>query len=420
MLARRVSGAGSSPSGASELNIQLIDRFFKAAAESRRPIVALLAEALWLRLSPSHLGFSEYLNFKLYRDDLDSKSKKQYVGGLSASALKDIVSDERARYILRDKLTTYTLLQGYGFPTPTTKLVYRSLRPSAVACLRDAGELANYLRDPANLPVYLKPSWGSKGIDNRLLLSCDGDRLRLGTGDIVDLGEFVRSLDDGRTLGWLLQEPLRAHPRLQWLTGTDRISSVRLCTVHDGHAVHVFKAILKVNRGDSDNDDFWDGALGNAVAAVDVGSGRLIRAVSGAPDQETLNPQHPRTGHPIVGFEIPCWDELVRLAVDAHRALPTMVCPHWDIAVTDRGPVILEINSFGSVSFLQRAYREGFANDRLLEILRHRAASGMLDPDMFRMDPLKWHRKHGLLRRYWMWRHAIARRHYRLPAADSR
>ena len=378
-----------------------------------------MLEALSLRLSPSHLGLSEYLNFKLYRDDLDSRSKKQYVGGLSASALKDIVSDERARYIVRDKLTTYTLLKGYGFPTPATKVVYRSNRPSSVACLRDAGELISYLRDPANLPVYLKPSWGSKGVDNKLLLSCDGDRLRLGTGDIVDLGEFVRGLDDGRTLGWLLQEPLRAHPQLQWLTGTDKLSGIRLCTVHDGEAVHVFKAILKVNRGDNDNDDFWDGQLGNAVAAVDVRSGRLTRVVSGPPDDERVDPQHPRTGHSVVGFEIPCWDEVTRIAVDAHRAIPSMVCPHWDIAVTDHGPVILEINSFGSVSFLQRAHREGFANDNLLELLRRRAASGMLDPDMFRMDQLNWRRKYGLLRRYWMWRHLIARQRYRPPAADK-
>ena len=375
----------------------------------------LLVEALALRLSPSHLGFSEYLNFKLYRDDLSSKAKRQFVGGLSSSALKDIVSDERARFILRDKLTTYTLLQGYGFPTPKTRTVYRSNRPDSVPCLPDAQALASYLRDADHLPVYLKPSWGSKGIDNRLLIACNDDRLELGTGETVALHDFIRSLDNGRTLGWLLQEPLRAHPNLQWLTGTDKLSSIRLCTVHDGQAVHVFKAILKVNRGDSDNDDFWDGALGNAVAAVDLHSGRLTRVVAGTPDNERLNPRHPRTGHSIVDFEIPCWDEVKRIALDAHRAIPTMVCPHWDIAVTDRGPVILEINSFGSVSFLQRAHREGFANDQLLELLRRRAASGMLDPDMFRMDQLNWNRRQGLLRRYWMWRHGIEHRRYKPP-----
>jgi hypothetical protein len=122
----------------SELNTRLIDRFRNAAAESGRPMASLLVEAITLRLSPSHLGFSEYLNFKLYRGDLDPRSKRQFVGGLSASALKDIVSDERARFILRDKLTTYTLLRGYGFPTPTTIIVFRSDRPTSVACLNDA------------------------------------------------------------------------------------------------------------------------------------------------------------------------------------------------------------------------------------------------------------------------------------------
>jgi len=402
------------------LNTRLISRFRSAANESGRPILTLLAEAASLRLSPSHLGFSEYLKYKLHFGDLTAKSKREFVGGQSADALKDIVSDERARFIARDKLTTYTLLQGYGFPTPAIRAVYRSTRPRSVNCIQDTTALVNFLRIPANLPVYLKPSFGAHGTDNKLLLSCDGDRLCLGSGAVVDLVDFARSLDDGRTLGWLLQEPLRAHPLLQELTGTDKLSSIRLCTVHDGQSVHFFKAILKVNRGDSDNDDFWDGELGNAVAAVDSRSGRLIRAVAGSPEQEKVNPHHPRTGRPIVGFEIPCWDEVVRVALDAHRAIPTMVCPHWDIAVTDRGPVILEINSFGSLSFLQRAHREGFANDQLLDLLRRRAAAGMLDPDMFRMEHLSRRRKLGFLRRYWMWRHTIPWKRYRAtPGSDA-
>ncbi|MBM3394660.1 MAG: hypothetical protein FJY37_08530, partial [Betaproteobacteria bacterium] len=343
----------------------------------------------------------------LQRSDIDFSRKREFIGGTGSDALKLIVSDERARFIMRDKLTTYTLLQGFGFPVPELKAIYHSRRPASVRSIQSATELADYLRDAANLPVYLKPCWGSKGAANVLVRSCDGSHLTLGDGSVVDLTSFVRRLDDGRTLGWILQEPLRAHPALQALTGTDKVSSIRLCTVHDGRAVHPYLAILKINRGDSDNDDFWNGALGNAVGAIDLAAGRLTRVVSGPPDQETVNAPHAKTGQATAGFVIPHWQDVVALATQAHLAIPTMVCPHWDIAVTDRGPVILEINSFGSTKFIQRAHRRGFVSAELLRLLRTRSHLGMLDPDMLRMNVLSWPERTGLLRRYWMWRQAI-------------
>ena len=182
------------------LSTRLFARFRQAATASGRPLAALWAEALALKLSPSHLGTSEYLNFKLYLGDLDARAKRQFVGRSSARALKDIVADERARFIVRDKLTTYTLLRGYGFPTPPLRTVYRSTRPGCIDCIEQPEALIEYLRTPGRLPLYLKPSWGSRGVHNCLLLSCDGDRLQLGDGRTVGLSDFVHGLDDGRGL----------------------------------------------------------------------------------------------------------------------------------------------------------------------------------------------------------------------------
>lgn len=385
--------------------------FRRAAAQAGRPLPDVLLEALSLRMAPGHLGFAEYLYYNLHLTDLSPADKRCFAGAFAADALKDVVADERARFLCRDKLTTYALLRGHGLPFPPVRAVYRSRRPSSTTCLHTAAELMDYLRDPKNLPVYLKPSWGSHGEQNALLVACEGDVVTLGDGSRVALVDFVGRLDSGRTLGWILQEPMRAHPDLEALTGTDKVSSIRLCSVHDGQDVHPYLAILKVNRGDRDNDDFIHGTLGNAAAAIDVRTGRLMRTVSGTPGQEVVNPLHPKTQREITGFQIPMWEEVLTLVHDAHRALPTMICPHWDIAVTDRGVRIIEINSFGSLGFIQRAHRHGFMTERLVEWLRLRADRGMLDPDMLRMDPLSWKRRSGLVRRYWQWRN-------RIPARD--
>jgi hypothetical protein len=54
--------------------------------------------------------------------------------------------------------------------------------------------------------------------------------------------------------------------------------------------------------------------------------------------------RHPDTGVLLDGIRVPCWGECVALATRAHMLFPGIFSLGWDIALTDRGPVILEQN----------------------------------------------------------------------------
>jgi glutathione synthase/RimK-type ligase-like ATP-grasp enzyme len=55
---------------------------------------------------------------------------------------------------------------------------------------------------------------------------------------------------------------------------------------------------------------------------------------------------HPITGTGIVGFQVPLWDESLRLTQEAAKLVPEVAYVGWDVAVTPDGPVLVEGNEF--------------------------------------------------------------------------
>ena len=83
-----------------------------------------------------------------------------------------------------------------------------------------------------------------------------------------------------------------------------------------------------------------------------------------------VNGGHPDTGRPIVGTAIPDWAALVALAKEASRLLPGIRTQSWDIAVSDAGPVPLEVNFGGDLNLAQLAHGAGVLDHRYAEHLQ--------------------------------------------------
>lgn len=85
---------------------------------------------------------------------------------------------------------------------------------------------------------------------------------------------------------------------------------------------------------------------GGMAARIDIDSG-MLKTV-GADKQGNTFDKHPMTGAPIVGFTIPYWEEAKQMCLDAAQKVPQMRFVAWDVAVTEKGPVFIEGNSFPS------------------------------------------------------------------------
>ena len=383
--------------------MNLLSEYKQAASQSNRSITSLLMEAIRLRISNTRLGLSEYIDFQLYKNDLSWREKSSFGGQRTQLMLEEILIDDYSRFLSLDKVTMYSLLSGLNLPIPKIRATYRTQRPASIPQLHTALELAEFMSDVSNLPIYIKRSFGSYGRGNVLVTGIDGENIVFGNGKTEPLSQFCGSFDDGKTLGWILQEPLFSHPAIFELTGSGNISGLRIHTISAKQVVHVTKAIFKINLGLRDSDNFEHGASGNMLAAVDTTNGKIIRAISGVGTKQTQNPIHPTTGKDIVGFTIPDWEKVLEIVRDAHKAFPGFICPGWDIALCPGGPKILEANAFGDIDLSQHAYRRGFLDEEFLSHLRELGLDNLLYANARIGAQSAKNNRMGVRKHHWNW-----------------
>jgi len=171
---------------------------------------------------------------------------------------------------------------------------------------------------------------------------------RLTSAELFD--RLARRSRDGPLL---LQGRAKPHPAIAELT-SGALSTVRATTCLDEKGEpEVVAALFRTSIGSNQTvDNIHAGGLG---ASIDLATGTLGKASNLGMDA-TLGwvSRHPDTGAEIEGRKLPLWEEVKALAVQAHRAFSDRVLVGWDIAITDRGPVVVEGNSSPDVDIVQR------------------------------------------------------------------
>ena len=114
-------------------------------------------------------------------------------------------------------------------------------------------------------------------------------------------------------------------------------------------------AVLRIGRDGRSIDNL---SAGGIAAAVDISSGVVKTIGKTYLDEEFV--LHPNTNEPIPGFKIPRWNECIRYVENAVKLCPGIPCVGWDIAVTDEGPTIVEVNEGTEIEVLEVPLGKGF------------------------------------------------------------
>jgi len=103
-------------------------------------------------------------------------------------------------------------------------------------------------------------------------------------------------------------------------------------------------------------------AAGNIAAPIDIETGIVfdsgIYSDITKPDEKI----HPITKVPIVGFQIPFWNETINLAKNVAMVNPVNRSVGWDIAITENGPDLIEGNREWCKLVYQMPVRKGLKN----------------------------------------------------------
>ena len=145
------------------------------------------------------------------------------------------------------------------------------------------------------------------------------------------------------------------------------VSTVRVIIIIDQGRPEIIQTVWKIPASGNIADNFW--RSGNMLAAVDMTTGVVERAVRGiGPDLEVLD-DHPDTGQPLKGFQLPDWDQALALCLEFAMAFHKLRYQSWDIALCPDGPVFVEVNTGSAFNLSQLATGKGFLTDRFRAFL---------------------------------------------------
>ena len=356
-----------------------------ASRQSGKSALAQMREIRALRGAGGECGISDYYCYKLYDDAYQSgRGAPDFLGWRLEQRFSMALNPRSAVLPAWDKLTFTALATAAGLPVAPLRAYYHRARVLAdgdgehLPSLAAAGA---FLRTPANFPLFAKPAFSQQGIGSDYLSGYDrdSDAVVLLNGSTIPLPRFLRRLDetiDPRyhrpECGFVFQQPLLPAPAIQALTNWSAICGVRVICLNGPEGVKPITALWKVAVPPNHVDNFSKGKYGNLLASVDVASGRVTRALTAFWPHTQVHRTHPLTGAVLEGFVVPGWDQVLAACRDGGATFPLMRIHHWDFALSDRGPRILELNDLG-MTIGPQIHGRGLLTEEVRAFLRRHA-----------------------------------------------
>jgi hypothetical protein len=290
---------------------------------------------------------TNYYRYRLYRRDLSHDDKAMFLGFFEGWRWLLAVNGRMSPLLADDKLITARLLQSCGVPQPECLgifgLKHGLLDPTASARLRS--ELTTFLSGCARGDLFLKPVYGRAGKGHFSLGRClkpGAEWAVIPSGAPITADELVAQVT-ALDVPYMVQARRTPHPGLACF-GTDVLHTIRFVTVLDGD-VRIAQAALKIALGKVPVDNMMKG---NAVAPIDLASGMVGPGCVMDMTKPLILPipldLHPKTGSRIEGQQLPLWQETVDTVKRAAACFYLNSVVAWDVAITDRGPIIIEAN----------------------------------------------------------------------------
>lgn len=271
--------------------------------------------------------------------------------------------------IAQNKALMYQHCVRHGLPTiPVLCLIGDSPDPLGPE-VRSGNDLAEWraLMHSHCDDLFVKSVDGTYGEGSFAVSHLREDRYRYEgvEGTIDDLHRHITS-KLSQEKGWIIQPRIRSHPELEGVVSSHGLATARVVTAMQDGVARAVVAGFKVTVGTNPTDNFSKGASGNLLAGIDLATGTLSRARGSRrkdwPEITDFD-THPETGKRIVGFALPLWDDLVRCALRAQESLPELRSAGWDIAISDRGVLVVEANLTYDLSILQIAHQRGLKRE---------------------------------------------------------
>lgn len=332
---------------------KMLDDAMAASTRSGSQMVSEVKSAI---KSPGKISKVEYVRYRMY--ELSKKERKEFISDRLAWPIDGVCGDPEWSDKTVDKFVCTQVLTEAGLPTiPITAMVNRTGGSyDGTTTISTADEMHAFL-STATLPLFAKPNELLGSFGAFVIESFDGTTARISGGEEVTPAQLLDDVIADEP--YVFQQVIANHESIRkYATG---LATIRTVNFVSPGSVRMPYAVYKIPGGDNIADNFWRD--GNLLADIDVETGVIRRVVSGTGPNQQEHTVHPTTGEPMVGETLPFWDQVLELNKRCSEVFGAIRYQTQDIALTDDGPIIVEVNSGGSFDLPQVATGRGLLTE---------------------------------------------------------
>nr|WP_241263225.1 sugar-transfer associated ATP-grasp domain-containing protein [Parahaliea mediterranea] len=288
-----------------------------------------------------------YYEHALWRRELSLAQKRRHLKNAEFVHRVHTLNPPVYRKLSDNKLAEKALLQSLGVPTAPLLGHLHPHQGSDTRCrpLTNPRQLEALLGELGESRVCFKLPEGLGGegfIAAEIRLQAGDVQLRrLPAGpEFQRVAEFYsQHLEPRVAAGLLIERYVEQHPQMARFNPSS-LNTLRIWVLRQEAEVRVLGMVLRIGRQGEVVDNTHNGGI---LAQVDLASGRLARAKTGDLFPATFS-RHPDSGVQIEGQEVPLFDACLALAREALRVFPRAHFAGLDMAITESGPLIVELN----------------------------------------------------------------------------
>ena len=306
----------------------------------KKPLLRQIREMTSLASTYRYAPY-QYIKHQLFRDWGD-EDIVDFIPAKLVERLRNKANSAGNRHLAIDKYAFYQWCQDNKIPTLTT----RPLNELERLC-------HDGLADGGAGKYFVKPRFGGSGRNVGRFITL-GDEFLL-------FSKFHRAADASRVAArvgadeeFIVQDYVRQHPVMSALYAGS-VNTIRVETIDTGAGIIVNTALLRIGTGMSASDNWSTGGL---VVNIDTRTGR-----TSGPARRQLKYggqtflRHPDTDVLLSGMEIPHWNEVLMMCEKAASQMRPFKMLGWDVAITDGGAVMIEVNEDYHIEMCQEACR---------------------------------------------------------------
>jgi hypothetical protein len=359
----------------------------RAARDQRRNRAAMLIEATSLALR-GRMAIDTYFHYRLFDPKLTPTDKRRYLpeAPRANERLWHALTPRDYACLYSNKLIFHRFFKSLGLPLATLFGVFDPAvgRSEEGKPLRTAADLTELLRRCAQDGFVFKPAEGVRGHLTLVFSGPSADShdtyVTLG-GERYDAAALVATArrteglkaqsPNARLSSFLVEERIRPHPELVDFIGPTLCTARVLTIIARDGSPRIVGSVFKVQPSTVGVDHLLYGAV---ACWIDPDTGAL------GPGRTRTHCDYvttvPGTERPLVGYRLPLWAQVKNVALEAAAAFPWARAIGWDIAVAERGAVLIEGNERWSPSLLQLPAPHGLMDGELEALYRDRRAAG--------------------------------------------